>query len=197
MAPTQPKPIAIWSTSRDVWEYPDRVSLFSELSDVCSEIFPTSGSMRSGVVSGHRMSVLPTDDSECSSPLGLLPTPRTSDTNGVGAHGDGGLDLRTTVDRMLPTPTTRDVKGPNQRGDDTCLHGALLPTPRAQNGEERNAKPWIRPLTEPQNLENSIGRVLTGDHTGLRSDGGKLSPDPRHRQPSLSDATEDADSTDV
>lgn len=38
-----------------------------------------------------------------------------------------GLDL-------LPTPTSRDHKGPNQRQDDTCLHGALLPTPRATDG---------------------------------------------------------------
>ena len=27
----------------------------------------------------------------------LLPTPRTSDTNGAGAHGDGGPDLRTVA----------------------------------------------------------------------------------------------------
>lgn len=66
-------------------------------------------------------------------PLTLLPTPRTSDTNGAGAHGDGGLDLR-TVTALLPTPTTRDHKGANQRGDDTCLTGALLPTPRATDG---------------------------------------------------------------
>lgn len=61
----------------------------------------------------------------------LLPSPRTSDTNGAGHHGDGGLDLRTAV-TMLPTPTTRDFKGHNQRGDETCLTGALLPTPAAQ-----------------------------------------------------------------
>lgn len=34
----------------------------------------------------------------------MLPTPRTSDTNGPGAHGTGGPDLRTAV-TMLPTPT--------------------------------------------------------------------------------------------
>lgn len=37
-------------------------------------------------------------------PLGLvrlLPTPRTSDTSGTGAHGDGGPDLRTAV-ALLP-----------------------------------------------------------------------------------------------
>lgn len=33
------------------------------------------------------------------------PTPRTSDTNGSGAHGDGGLDLRTTAQLAgWPTP---------------------------------------------------------------------------------------------
>ena len=64
----------------------------------------------------------------------LLPTPTTSDRNGPGKHGDGGPDLRTTV--------------------------SLLPTPRAQNGDPRNMRPWVRPLDQPQNLENVIGRLL-------------------------------------
>jgi DNA (cytosine-5)-methyltransferase 1 len=42
-------------------------------------------------------------------PATLLPTPRTSDTNGAGAHGDGGLDLRTVVG-LLPTPMSRDYR---------------------------------------------------------------------------------------
>jgi len=37
---------------------------------------------------------------------------------------------------------------------------ASLPTPRAQNGEPRNMKPWVRPLDQPQNLENAIARLL-------------------------------------
>ena len=36
--------------------------------------------------------------------------------------------------RLLPTPTSRDHKGRNQRDDETCLTGALLPTPRATDG---------------------------------------------------------------
>jgi len=63
----------------------------------------------------------------------LLPTPRTTDGNGTGTHGDGGPDLRTVVS-LLPTPTSRDGKRRNQRGDDTCLTGALLPTPVAADG---------------------------------------------------------------
>lgn len=42
-------------------------------------------------------------------PAALLPTPATSDTNGPGQHGDGGLDLRTAVS-LMPTPTSRDHK---------------------------------------------------------------------------------------
>ena len=41
--------------------------------------------------------------------INLLSTPRTSDTNGAGAHGTGGLDLRTAV-TLLPTPTVGDPK---------------------------------------------------------------------------------------
>ncbi|MFJ4997131.1 DNA cytosine methyltransferase [Microbacterium sp. NPDC088619] len=35
--------------------------------------------------------------------MSLLPTPRTTDMNGPGAHGEGGIDLRTAV-TMMPTP---------------------------------------------------------------------------------------------
>ncbi len=76
-------------------------------------------------------------------PLGLavrlLPTPRTSDTNGAASHGDGGPDLRTAVS-LLPTPRASDgEKGsPNQRHGDGSLTLAstaarLLPTPSASD----------------------------------------------------------------
>jgi hypothetical protein len=52
-----------------------------------------------------------------------------------GINGNGhGKSLAIEAQRLLPPPTSRDGKGPNQRGDDTCLHGALLPTPRATDG---------------------------------------------------------------
>lgn len=68
----------------------------------------------------------------------LLPTPTVSDTNGPGAHGDGGKDLRTTVS-LLPTPKARDWKsaGPSDaaRNDpNMSAITALLPTPRATDG---------------------------------------------------------------
>ena len=71
----------------------------------------------------------------------LLPTPRTTDTNGAGSHGDGGPDLRTVVS-LLPTPNASLVSNRT----DTQLSGdgrdkpnklgwavALLPTPTATN----------------------------------------------------------------
>lgn len=61
----------------------------------------------------------------------MLPTPRTSDTNGPGAHGEGGSDLRTVVS-LLPTPTTQ-----NSHGNAYNSHGSdLLPgvAVKASNG---------------------------------------------------------------
>lgn len=67
--------------------------------------------------------------------VATLPTPRTTDSQGPGLHGDGGMDLRTAVN--------------------------LLPTPRSQNGEPRNNKVWARPLDQPQNLENALALLPT------------------------------------
>jgi hypothetical protein len=38
---------------------------------------------------------------------GLWPTPRASDRNGAGRHGQGGIDLRTAV--TYPTPGTHGL----------------------------------------------------------------------------------------
>ena len=63
-----------------------------------------------------------------------------------------------------------------------------LPTPRAQNAESRNMKPWIRPLDQPQNLENALAR-LPGVATRLRSnDGNESSDDPHPTQPMIEDS---------
>lgn len=68
-------------------------------------------------------------------PLTLLPTPTAQAAKHAGDdRGAGTLDdhnLWSVATRLLPTPTTRDHKGRNQRNDDTCLTGALLPTPRS------------------------------------------------------------------
>ena len=87
--------IASWNSQRDVWET-DQGDLISGHLAVFSETWPTSGSMRSGMVYVFPTSAAATPDSACS----YLPTPTSSDTNGSGAHGTGGLDLRTAVARL-------------------------------------------------------------------------------------------------
>ncbi|MER5902963.1 hypothetical protein ABT150_23135 [Streptomyces mirabilis] len=68
-----------------------------------------------------------------------MPTPRTSDTNGAGKHGDGGMDLRTAVS-LLPTPAARDWKSGESNLMDRNSRPLnevvvnLLPTPRATRG---------------------------------------------------------------
>lgn len=61
----------------------------------------------------------------------LLPTPRTSDANGAGAHGDGGPDLRTA---LLPTPTANDPKNAGYQSsngkDYLTLPGAVGSAPQ-------------------------------------------------------------------
>lgn len=87
----------------------------------------------------------------------LLPSPRTSDTNGAGQHGEGGMDLRTAVS-LLPTPRAGDGDkgGPNQRGSSGDLMlpsavaglandapGHLLPTPAVNDmGEGKTIEDW-------------------------------------------------------
>ncbi len=110
---------------------------FDSDSTPSSPTLPPSGSMRSGALYARRRSALPTS-ATASSSSPLLPTPRTSDTNGPGVHGDGGMDLRTTV-TLLPTPAARDWKsgesnliGTNARPlNEVAVN--LLPTPRASD----------------------------------------------------------------
>lgn len=80
-----------------------------------------------------------------------MPTPRTSDTNGAGAHGDGGMDLRTAVS-LLPTPNASDYKGSG-----------------ATQGRVRNGKP--RPLSDADLPEavKLLPTPMVGDAKGTRN----------------------------
>ena len=115
MARIAAKRIAAWNPARDVWET-GTTGLFCEHLDVFSGTWPSSGMTRGGVAYALRTSGRRTAATGSSSSR-LLPTPRTSDTNGAGAHGQGGPDLRTAVTLLL-TPRASDGTngGPNQAG---------------------------------------------------------------------------------
>lgn len=74
--------------------------------------------------------------------LSLLPTPRTTDMNGPGVHGSGGMDLRTSV-ALLPTPMVGSsnpaahgqISGDFRAAMDRVISEVtLMPTPRASRG---------------------------------------------------------------
>lgn len=126
------QPMATWNPARGVWETAT-VNLFCGHSELYSETWPASGSMRSGSVFRRPEWVPPTSGSGCSSSPGLptprardwksggyedglepvvaklLPTPTTSEGTGVGHAAQGGMNLRTTVS-LLPTPTAADSR---------------------------------------------------------------------------------------
>ena len=135
----------------------------------------------------------------------LLPTPTAAEATGPGHAAQGGRNLRTEV-TLLPTPAVNDMgrgKTPEQWDEWAARqkaadgrpapHGKsleqeairLLPTPRAQNGEERNQNIWARPAHLPQNLENALA------HTLPPSPDGSTSPDATPPLPLNLDATGD------
>lgn len=145
------KPIARWDSARDAWipEAEHHTLQIFEPLGAYSETFMTSGSMRNGVVYELPKSVPHTAGFEFScSPPGekKLPTPRSNEANGIGEHGTGGADLRTTV-ALLPTPRSADhthsMDAPAARKHVEDGNGALaetlgyhlLPIPKAGDAD--------------------------------------------------------------
>jgi len=112
------QPLARWNPARDVWEQETlQDSLFSEPSDVYSETWPRSGSMRSGAVYEQPTSAAVTGATESSFSPGkeLLPTPTAYLGSCGGAQppekrraGGHQVHLHDMIEHLLPTPTARD-----------------------------------------------------------------------------------------
>ena len=112
----------------------------------------------------------------------LMPTPntmdhlpaRTPEQKALNKGKGGYANVReTVVNDLMPTPIVRDYKDGSaaQMRDgktsvDTVARAifnsgeVLLPTTRAQNGEDRNNKIWARNPSKPQNLENALAVTL-------------------------------------
>ena len=95
MAHDQQQQLATWNPTRDCWETTQQGSLFSELSDVFSETWPRSGSIRSGVAFELPTWAPATAESECLSSPGipnvspLLPTVMTQNNDNRQSEGFG------------------------------------------------------------------------------------------------------------
>lgn len=123
----------------------------------------------------------------------LLPSPTTSDKNGAGAHGDGGLDLRTAIS-LLPTPMAnggeKAIQGPRTSPGQQYLSNAvaLLPTP-AVNDMGAAYTPeawdeWTAKMKAKHNNGNGHGKSLNVEAqrmlpTPRATDGTKGGPNQR------------------
>lgn len=88
-------------------------------------------------------------DLTVSSAVALLPTPCSNEANGIGRHGDGGDDLRTTI-YLMPTPQAhdhvqgktaeqvramRERTGAGVKNLNEVAVNELLPTPKAGDAD--------------------------------------------------------------
>lgn len=85
--------------------------------------------------------------------LALLPTPTSSDTNGAGAHGTGGADLRTTV-ALLPTPR-ESASGREDGHEWMMLHLGHADAPESVPGQDLRD---MREVVQPQAFQREAGR---------------------------------------
>ena len=85
----------------------------------------------------------------------LMPTPVASE--GTKASAAQSSNRRAETGQVFLTNIIHDVAVEN--GHSVPL-GNLLPTTRAQNGEDRNNKIWARDASKPQNLENALAVTL-------------------------------------
>lgn len=130
-------PLLTWDPDSSSWRTSGAISRSG--STKSSVTLPASGMTRSGELFEHPTWAAATSVHASS----LLPTPTASQPGG-------------TVQRHLE----RKGPGRNTVTDLGMVVEQLLPTPPAQNGEPRNQTPYLRPLTDPQNLENAVARML-------------------------------------
>jgi hypothetical protein len=131
--------IATWNSVRGVWEK-NEPSLLCEHWELFSVTWPTSGMTQNGQAYELPTQVHPITDSESSS----LPTPTVSDqytANLTSTQQSEGSLHSVTLAQIVNRPD-------------------LLPTTRAQHGDNRNNKIYERDSAKPQNLENALYHVL-------------------------------------
>ncbi len=170
-SPMSPQPLAFYDPESCVWRMSMGISLWGDPKSL--ERLPDWGTASAGELFERPTPAPLTAGRDCSSSQ-LLPTSRATDGEKGGPNQVNGRGVRDSLPgvapTLLPTATSRDWKGPNQRGDATCLHGALLPTPTASestgpgytdrdNGGGRNLRTEVTLLPTP--AVNDMGRGKT------------------------------------
>ena len=105
----------------------------------------------------------------------MLPTPRTSDSNGTGEHGTGGPDLRTQEQKLLPTLRANKIGGYSSERFRPTLEQEvkLLPTPTTQDAKSARS-------SKSKGGVNHLGDLVkgwSGESSPQQSEGGSESSD--------------------
>ena len=165
-SPTSPTPLAFYDP--ESWSWRTSQGCLLSAAPESLERLPAWGTTSDGALYEHRTPERLTAARDGSASPGL-PTPVVNDM-GAGK----------TVEAWDTWTDEMKAKHGNGHGPSLSIEvQRLLPTPRAQNGEPRNMKPWMRPLDEPQNLENALAR-LPGAISALPSPDGSESSDDEH-----------------
>ncbi len=177
------KLIAMWNGVRGVWEKPGTVNLLCEHSELFSESWPISGTMRNGQVFEHPMPVPHTSVSESSS----LPTPRSrdwknqaaSEKTALGRIERGyGLDIAETI-ALLRTPAASEAERGHQpeekakaRGGQVTLSGQLnyLPTPVTTDYNTAASDWGVKGFQQLRDLHNLLPTPNTMDDLPARDE---------------------------
>ena len=190
--PTFYAPLGKWDRDSQSWKTSEATSLWALT--LSSLTLPAWGGLHDGELCEHPTPARLTNALDYSS----LPTPVADNSRGLPQTGTDYQSLPNVV-IGLPTPTSRDWKGHNQRGDDTCLTGALLPTPTSQAAKHGELSPVERKGNRPQDNGNlwvvmprlaegallptpatanskSTRAMTTSTENGRRSGGGQSSP---------------------
>jgi DNA (cytosine-5)-methyltransferase 1 len=168
----------MWNGVRGVWEKPGTVNLLCEHSELFSESWPTSGTMRNGRAFEHPMSVLPTNDSESL----LLRTPAASEAERghqpeEKAKARGGQVTLSGQFMNLPTPTVADTftdKLKSSQQKEGSMHSVnlsqavhLMPTPNTMDD---------LPARDESKIDRSKGGFSNVRETVVRSGFGRFEP---------------------
>ena len=100
--------------------------------------------------------------------VSLLPTPRTSDANGGGAHGDGGLDLRTVIADTAVAGPQGDTGRPLQHGEPAEVDWAAYEP--AIRRWERLTRPAPSPVDAKGRLSPKFVEWMQGFEDGFVTD---------------------------
>ena len=140
---------ATWDPEKDLW-----IRDNCEPSDVFSETFPISGTMRNGRLFPLPGSALPIDGSASSSSRGLLPTPVASQTG------------NTPEDHLRKKPGRTRVTDLGIIVDYGLLKtgGKLLPTPKAADGDFGLPRTSGRPPEKSTHLATRMHYTDFGDY---------------------------------